>query len=54
MWMYRINQLHSGCLDNLNIVKNDVDRLFVIDIYQFLMRIYILIVMRFYFLQGRI
>ena len=54
MWMFLIDLLHSGCFDNLNRVGNNVSYLFVTDLYQFLLRICILILVMFHFLQGRI
>ena len=52
--MCLIDQLHSGCFENLNRVGNVRDCLFVIVLCQFLLRIYILIVVKFHFLQDRI
>ena len=52
--MFLVNQLHSDYFDNLNRMENVVDCLFVIDLCQFLLHIYILIVLRFHLLQGRI
>ena len=43
MLMYLINQLHSEYFGNLDGMGNVVNCLFVIDQYQFLLRIYILI-----------
>ena len=54
MYMYLINQLHSDYFDNLNKVGNVVNYLFVIDLYRFLLHIYIPISMMFNFLQDRI
>ena len=54
MLMYLINQLHSDYFDNLDKVGNVVDYLSVIDIYQFLLRIYILIGVMFRLLRDRI
>ena len=51
--MYLANHLHSGYFDIPNIVEIVVDRLFVIDLRQFLQHIYILIVVRFHLLQER-
>ena len=51
--MYLVNQFHSGCFDNLIIVENAVDCLFVIDLYQFLLHIYFLIVVKFHLFQDR-
>ena len=52
--MHLINQLHSDYYDNLNRVGNVLNRLFVIDLRQFLVHTYILIVVRFHFLRGKI
>ena len=49
MWMFLID-----LLDNLNRVGNVISYLFVTDQYQFLMRICILILVMFHFLQDRI
>ena len=46
--MYLKNQLHSGYFDYQNLVKNVVDFLLVIDIYQFLVHTYIPIVVMFH------
>ena len=54
MWMFLIDLLHSGYFDNLNRVENVVSYLFVTDLYQFLLRICILILVMFHFLQDRI
>ena len=54
MWMFLIDLHHSGYFDNLNRVGNVVSYLFVTDLYQFLLRICILIVVMFHFLQDRI
>ena len=35
MWMYLVNQPHSGCSDNLKVVEKVVECLFVIDLCQF-------------------
>ena len=53
MWMYLVNQLHSGYFGNLNRVENVVDCLFVIDLCQFLLHIYILIVVRFHLCEAK-
>ena len=53
MWMYLINGLHSDCFDNLNRVENVVNCLSVIDLYQFLLHIYILVVVMFRFFQEK-
>ena len=52
--MFRVNQLQIGCSDNLNIVESVEDCLFVIDLCQFLLPIYIPIVVKFHLLQDRI
>ena len=52
--MYLINQLHSDYFDNLDKVVNVVDYLFVVDQYQFLLRIDILIGVMFRLLRDRI
>ena len=54
MWMFLKDLLHSGYFDNLNRVGNVVSYLFVTDLYQFLLRICILIMVIIHFLQGRI
>ena len=54
MWMSLINQLHSDCFDNQNKVESVVNYLFVIDRYRFLLGIYILNVVMFHLLQGKI
>ena len=54
MWMYLINRLHSDCFDNLNKVENVVNYLSVIDLYLFLLHIYVLFVVMFRFLQDKI
>ena len=54
MWLYLVNQLRSGCFDNLLIIESFVGCLFVIDLCQFLLHIYILIVVKFHLLPGRI
>ena len=43
MLMYLINQLRSDYFGNLDRVENVVNCLFVIDQYQFLLRVYILV-----------
>ena len=53
-WMFLINLLHSDYFDNQNRVGNVVSYLFVIDLYRFLLHIYILILVIFCFLQDRI
>ena len=50
MWMFLIDLLHSDYFDNLNRVGNVVSYLFVIDLYQFLLHICILILVMFHFL----
>ena len=52
--MHLINQLHSDYYDNLNRVENVLNCLFVIDLCQFLVHNYILIVVMFHFLRGKI
>ena len=54
MWMFLINLLHSEYFDHLNKVGKVVSYLFVIDLYRFLLHVYILIVVLFQFLQDRI
>ena len=54
MQMFLVNQLHSGCFENLNKMEIVVDCLSVIDLCQFSLHIYILIVVRFHLLLGRI
>ena len=52
--MFLINQLHNGCFDNLNRVQNLLDCLFVTDLCQFLLRIYILIVVKFHLWRDKV
>ena len=54
MWMLLIDLLHSDYIDNLNRVGSVVSYLFVTDLYQFLLRICILILVMFLFLLDRI
>ena len=54
MWMYLVNQLCSGCYENLSIMESVVGCFFVIDLCQFFLQVYILIVVRFHLLQGRV
>ena len=54
MWLYLVNQLQNGYFGNLIRVEKVVDGLFVIDLCQSLLHIYILIVVRFLFLLGKI
>ena len=54
MWMCLINQLHNGCFDNLKRVENVVGCLFVVVLCQFLLHIYILIVVKFHLKRDRI
>ena len=49
-----IKLIYSDYFDNLNKVGSVVNCLFVIDLYRFLLHIYILIVVMFHFLQDRI
>ena len=48
------NVLRNDCFDNLDIVENVVDYLFVIDLYQFLLHIFIVTLVMFHLLQGKI
>ena len=52
--MYLINQLHSDYFGNLDRVGKVVSYLFVIDQYQFLLHIYILIGVMFRLLRDKI
>ena len=59
MLVFLINQLRSGCFDNLDRVENVVDCLFVYvgfktGLCQFLLRIYILIVVNFHLLRDKL
>ena len=54
MLMYLINQLRSDYFDNLDKVENVVDYLFAFGLYQFLLRICILIWVMFRLLRDRI
>ena len=54
MLVFLINQLRSGCFDNLDRVENVVDCLFVTGLCQFLLRIYILIVVNFHLWRDKI
>ena len=54
MSSYLVNQLHSDCFDNLNMVETFVNCLIVIGLCLFLMQICILIVVNFHLLQERI
>ena len=54
MLMYLTNRPYSDCFDNLNKLENVVDCLSVIDLYLFLLHIYILVVVMFRFLQDKI
>ena len=49
--MYLVDQLRSGCFDHLKTVENVVDCLFVVGLFQFLLHICILIVVKFHLLQ---
>ena len=54
MWMYLIYQLHTDYFDILTKVGNNANCLFVIHLCQFLVHIYILILVMFYFLWDEI
>ena len=50
--MFQVNQLHSDYFGNLSRVENVLDYFFVIDQYQFLLRINILIEVMFHSLRD--